>query len=115
MCQATTKSGSRCRRPGDPYCAQHAATVVGPNRAALELAVSALATARQHEALVESCRGLADVLDMLSAGGRFDDRAWREYRLALKALMGATSSDADDGIDSLVDAMRAEMGDTADA
>ena len=109
MCQALTKSGPKCRRRGEPYCAQHALTAVGPNRAALETALTALATSREHEALIQSCRGLADVLDRL---GSFDDRVWREYRLALKILMGTTSSDADDQIASLVNEMRAEMGDT---
>ena len=42
-----------------------------------------MALGREHRALVQSCRGLADELDNMSS---FDADVWREYRLALKAL-----------------------------
>lgn len=69
----------------------------GPNRKALEIQVEAMATGREHRALIEACRSLADRVDRARG---FDDKAWREYRLALKELReavvdGGTDPDGD--------------------
>ena len=84
---------------------------MGANRDALEEQVEALATGREHRALVEVCRGLADRVD---AEEGFDDALWREYRLNLKALREAVSGGGDDTFD-LVAELRAEVRDSEDA
>lgn len=74
-----------------------------------------MATGREHRALVEACRGLADRLDVLEAAGAWDDKAWREYRLALVELTKAVVNVS--GTDPLADAveeMRAEVRNTQD-
>ena len=83
----------------------------GPNRAALEATVEALATGREHLALVEAARQLADVVDQ---SVRFDDHAWREYRLAIQNLMGAVD-DGPDPYADLVAELRASVHDGEDA
>lgn len=84
----------------------------GSNRAALEEQIDAMATGREHRALVESCRVLADVVDALEV---FDDKAWREYRLALAALREATGDNAPDSFESLTEELRAKVPDSEDS
>ena len=66
----------------------------------------------EHAALVQLCRGLADVVD---AQGSFDDKAWREYRQSLKMLMEATVRGSSDGFDKFLASLRAPVPDGADA
>lgn len=83
----------------------------GQHRQAVDAMVAALTTGQEHGALIESCRSLADLVDTDPA---FDDKLWREYRLALKALMDRMPDGAkDDDFDAEFDALRAEVGDTA--
>lgn len=85
----------------------------GRQRSALEATIAALPTGVEHAAHVETCRGLADLLDSLPLAA-FDDKLWREYRLALRALFdGATGGPDDDDFDAEFDALRAQMGDSA--
>lgn len=85
---------------------------IGPHRTAVDRAVEALATGPEHAALVESCRALADELDQTL---EFDERLWREYRFALKALMERASGDNDGDFRSELEAMRTEVGDSSNA
>lgn len=88
----------------------------GPNRAALEEQIEAMATGREHRALVESCRQLADQVDRSIARGGFSDKAWREYRLSLRALREAVADGGDgDPIHSWIDQSRGKVRDTEDA
>lgn len=83
----------------------------GQHRQAVDAMVEALATGQEHGALIESCRSLAVLVDAVPA---FDDKLWREYRLALKALMDRMPDAASsDDFDAEFDALRAEVGDTA--
>lgn len=85
----------------------------GPNRAALEEQLKAMATGQEHRALAAACRHLADIVDALPA---FDDKAWREYRLALEALGKAVNTDARaPSFEDLVAGLRAEVPDPANA
>ena len=64
--------------------------VAGINQGALEIQISALNPGDEVAALVASCRTLARYVD----AGLEDvdaDKVWREYRLALAALLGACS------------------------
>jgi len=86
----------------------------GSNRAGLERTIAALATGLEHSALVEACRSLADRVDLIEGMGGFDDKAWREYRLALTGLMEASSGD-DSGLDREIAELRsASMGHPSD-
>jgi len=80
---------------------------------AVEMMVEALATGPEHAALIEACRALARTVD--ESG--FDDRLWREYRLALKALMDGASGGSDDGdaFDEEFKRMRAAVGDAEES
>lgn len=82
---------------------------LGPNGLALEHAIQALAVGPEHAALVAACRSLAAQVD----GTGFDDHAWREYRLSLKALMEATADGGSDAFAEWIAGMRTEMGDPA--
>jgi hypothetical protein len=69
----------------------------GPNRAALEIQIEAMATGREHRAQLQACRALADQVDAMRV---YDEKVWREYRLALRDLReavadGGTDPDAD--------------------
>lgn len=81
-----------------------------PHRAALERTVAAMVTGPEHSAMVELCRSLADAVD--SAAG-FDDKLWREYRMALRALMDRASGGSSDDFDAEFDALRTAVGDPA--
>ena len=86
----------------------------GPNRKALEVQITAMQAASEHAALVESCRQLADVVDAQVANSIFDDKAWREYRLALAELGKAVN--AGDGSQSFQEfqaSLRASIPDPA--
>ena len=72
---------------------QKIADSFGPNREALEESLRALAVQPQHRVLVQACRSLASLVD---EAAEFDDKAWREYRLALGLLMGEANVDLDD-------------------
>lgn len=52
----------------------------------------------EFAALVEACRSLATRID---ATARFDDKLWREYRLALAGLMGAVRDGRSDEYDAI--------------
>lgn len=68
--------------------------------AAVDEAVEAMATGTEHRAHVEACRSLAARCDFeIAEGYGFDDKLWREYRLALKALREAVTSGSDDDDD----------------
>ena len=82
------------------------------NRAALETQVEAMATGPEHRALIQSCRTLADHVDSLDY---FDDKAWREYRLALDALMEAVDDGGPDPYDNFIEGLRSKVRDTEDA
>lgn len=69
-----------------------------------------MATGKEHRALVEACRGIADHLDLLEAAGAFDADVWREYRLALAELQKAVVNVAGpDPLAKQVDDMRAAV------
>lgn len=89
----------------------------GRQRRALEQQVEAMATGREHRALVEACRAIADRIDELEARGGFPDKAWREYRLALKELREAVTDDgsSSDSIEEWITASRGEVRDTENA
>lgn len=84
--------------------------VVLPHRASLERTVAAIVTGPEHSAMVELCRSLADSVDAAVA---FDDKLWREYRMALRALMDRTSGGSSDDFDAEFDALRTSVGDSA--
>lgn len=76
---------------------------LGRNRAALESSIQHLATGPQHEALIEHCRSLADLMDLSQRSicpecerFAYDDKVIREYRLALGVLYRATGGDDGD-------------------
>lgn len=83
----------------------------GPNRRALEEQVEAMATGQEHRALVEAARSLADRVDGLVEMDIFDDKAWREYRLALTSLREAVG-DGGSSEDDIVAELRAEVRDS---
>lgn len=89
----------------------------GLQRRALEEQVEAMALGKEHRALVESCRALADRVDYLGSIEAFDDKAWREYRLALKALTEAVTDDSSspDSFEKWLSDSRGEVRDTEDA
>jgi hypothetical protein len=72
--------------------------------------VAALVIGPQDAALVESCRALASELDR---GVEFDDRLWREYRFALRALLERASGGSSDDFDAEFDRLRTEVDDPA--
>jgi len=78
----------------------------GPNRQALEVAIRALATGPEHAAEVQACRHLADQVDEVLARGGFDEKAWREYRLALKSLREAVADGDSDPIQEAIERLR---------
>lgn len=80
--------------------------IFGPNRDALEGALEALAVGPEHAPLVEAARTLASVVD-----GDFDDKAWREYRLMLSILMGATAHNGSDAFSEWLAEMRTTVRD----
>lgn len=82
---------------------------------ATERAIGAMATSEEHAAHVQSLRMLAIRLDDVFDAGEFDDKAWREYRLALASLREATSGGGSDPYDDFLENVRAEMGDTKNA
>lgn len=85
----------------------------GQHREAVDCTVAALATGPEHAALVESCRALADELDQSL---EFDEHMWREYRLALKALMDRMpDGGSDDDFDAEFDALSTEVGDSSNS
>ena len=114
-CQALTKSGSRCRLFGDPFCHLHRAAVRPPNVTAVEVLVAGIppdVRLAAVEPLVEAARSLAVIVDRLEAAQTFDANAWREYRLAVQALRDATAvADDGDGLAAALDEMRATVGD----
>ena len=65
----------------------------GSHVAALVVQVEAMATGREHRALVAVVKDLAALLD---ASDAFDDKLFREYRLALKDLEEVCSGDSTD-------------------
>ena len=83
----------------------------GLNRDALEGALEALATGPEHDAIVQVCRTLADVVDAAADSGKFNHNASREYRLALETLMEATAHSGSDAFLGWLDQMRAPVGD----
>lgn len=83
----------------------------GTHRAAVDAMVAALTTGQEHGALIESCRSLADHID---SWPEFDDKLWREYRLALKALMDRMPDGAkDDDFDAEFESLRTKVGNSA--
>lgn len=76
-----------------------------------------MATGPEHRALVQSARSLAAVVDRHEANDHFDDRVWREYRLALRRLDEVTADDAggSDSLDELAARLRASVSDSEDA
>ena len=61
--------------------------------AALVVQVAAMATRREHRALIAVLKDLAVLLDVSDV---FDDKLFREYRLALKDLEEVCSGDSID-------------------
>lgn len=85
----------------------------GPNRQALEEQIEAMATGQEHRALVEAARSLADQVD---GAEFFDDKAWREYRLALTSLREAIGDGGSDSFDDLTQKLRgAQVPDAEDS
>lgn len=90
---------------------------------ALDASVEAMATGPEHGALVALCRSLASSMDV-SAGvwcsecerGGWDERLWREYRLALDQLMKAVEFDGRSDLDEKLDEFlsRAPLDDSED-
>lgn len=98
---------SECRKAGPGN------RIFRPNRAALETQIQAMATGPEHRALIHSCRALADVLDAQAETAKFDDKAWREYRLALKGLREAVDDGGTpDPLSDWISASRGEIRDT---
>lgn len=63
---------------------------LGVHRSALEEQIKALNPRPRIAALVAVCRTMADKVDWSS---EWDEKAWREYRLSLAALLGACAND----------------------
>ena len=80
------------------------------NREAFDEQAEAMATGAEHRALVTACRHLASWCDEEPG----NDKAWREYRLALRLLEEAVSDGGSDAFD-LVSELRAEVRDAEDA
>ena len=76
---------------------------VGSHVAALVVQVEAMATGREHRALVAVVSDLAALLD---ASDVFDDKMFREYRLALKDLEEVCSGDSSDAYQDWVEGLR---------
>lgn len=92
--------------------ARRARPKLKPQRMALERSLTAMATGPEHAALVELCRSLADTVD---AAGYFDDKLWREYRMALRSLMERATGGSADDFDAEFDALRTSVGDPAES
>lgn len=87
----------------------------GPNRLAVDELVEALPPDSKVAAVmpfIEAVRTLAEIVDSHLPG--FDDKAWREYRLALRALREETSDGGSDQFD-IVTELRASLGDSENA
>ena len=86
----------------------------GPNRAAAERTINAMATAGLTEevdaARIETLRTLSTVLDEQPDNASL----WREYRAAEQALRSTTRDEPDDFASLLAD-LSSEMGDTKDS
>ena len=95
------------QKPAEPRKPSRPTPVHGANRAALETAVGQMATGPHHAALVELCRTLADTID---SADEFDDKAFREYRMALAKLMEAAGGGVDE-LDLEVSELRASVRD----
>lgn len=78
----------------------------GPNRQAFEEAIRAMATGPEHSAEIQACRHLADRVDEVIARGGFDDKAWREYRLALRSLREAVADGDTDPVEEALNRLR---------
>ena len=76
---------------------------LGSHVAALVVQVEAMATGREHRALVAV---LSDLAVLLDASDVFDDKLFREYRLALKDLEEVCSGDSSDAYQDFVDGLR---------
>ena len=84
----------------------------GRQREALDRQVEAMATGPEHSALIEACRQLADTVDRADG---FDDKLWREYRLALTLLQGGLVDDGSgDDLGAILDELRAKVDNTED-
>lgn len=81
--------------------------VFGDNRSALESALEALAIQPHHAPIVALCRDLASWVD----DPRFNDKAVREYRLALGLLMEATAGGDTDDFGKWIEELRSPVGD----
>lgn len=92
-----------------------AVPVAGSNAEAVELALRSMTTGPEHAAMVQSVRALAARLDYLDGVGAFDDKAWREYRLAWSVLWEATKRDGTDPYDEFLKGLRTPVGDTSDS
>ena len=92
---------------------------IGGIRESLESTLEALATGAEHAALARAALSLADLLDarlcVECGAGMFNDALWREYRLALRNLMEATSDGGSDEFAEAVAELRAEMGHPSDS
>ena len=95
------------QKPVEPRKRQAATPTHGSNRTALETAVGQMATGPHHAALIELCRTLADTIDRAD---EFDDKAFREYRMALGKLMEAAGGGVDE-LDLEVSELRASVRD----
>ena len=73
--------------------------------AALVVQVEAMATGREHRALVAVVSDLAALLD---ASDVFDDKMFREYRLALKDLEEVCSGDSTDPYRKFLEDLRSD-------
>ena len=78
---------------------------VGSHVAALVVQVEAMATGREHRALIAVLLDLAVLLD---ASDAFDDKLFREYRLALKDLEEVCSGDSSDAYQDFVEGLRSD-------
>lgn len=85
----------------------------GVVRLALERSVRSLAVGAEHAVLVESCRRLADEVDGMVV---FDDRVFREFRLAVGVLMEATADGGSDAFEAALAELRSRsaVGDVED-
>lgn len=68
---------------------------------ALESSVAAMATGPEHTALIELCRVAAQAVDDTEF---FDEKMFREYRLALNDLMGAVDFELGSELDAKLEA-----------
>ena len=99
-------AGFEARHSGHRFCSvecRQGRVTAGSHVAALVVQVEAMATGREHRALIAV---LSDLAVLLDASDVFDDKLFREYRLALKDLEEVCGGDSSDSYSEFLKGLR---------